>query len=224
MLRPDDRFLEDGNNVKWTALYDGEFEESNPYVFSRLNGTWPGAAVTEWDVSRYAAGVRDRRLNFLPPYPNGTVLITPRQAGRKKTLRDHLHPLYREILREYLTDGRHYISQDGERTFPADSYYKAAEQDIVESAKEIPLTVTGNVAWATAQTAPTHLRLTLVDGGYINPGDKTATVTFNTVTPVAFTDVLANEVIPVENGGTAKVHVACGLFRFLDVEIAEVLR
>ena len=39
----------------------------------------------------------------------------------------------------------------------------------------LPVTVAGGVAWVCAQTAPNHLRLTLVDSGTLNPSDKTAT-------------------------------------------------
>lgn len=224
MTRPDEHLADDGNNVKWTLFYDEEFERENRFVFSRLNGSWPGAPVTEWDFSRYAAGVKDRRLNFLPPYANGAVLITPEQTGREeRTLRSQLHPLYENILKEYVTDGRHYYSQDGKTRHAADTYYRTVERDIAESAKRIPLTVSGNVAWVAAVSSPKHIRLTLLDSGYINPGDKTAVVTFNTVTPVTITDVLANRSATAVSKKTVRVHIPCGLFRFLDVEIKEAL-
>ena len=224
MTRPDKHFADDGNNVKWTLFYDEKFERDNPFVFSRLNGTWPGAPVTRWDFSRYAAGVRDRRLNYLPPYPNGMVLITPEQKGRGKALRSRLHPLYSDILKEYVTDGRQYYSKDGGKPHAADAWCGTVERDIEESATTIPLTVSGTVAWVAAVSAPGHIRLTLLDSGYINPGDKTATVTFHTVTPVAVTDVLTGKGIAVENHKTARVPIPCGLFRFLDVEIQEALQ
>lgn len=223
MARPDARFADDGNNVKWTIFYDEKFERDNPFVFSRLNGSWPGAPVTRWDFSRYAAGVGDRRLSFLPPYPNGLVLITPGREGGEAALRSMLHPLYGDILKEYVTDGRHYCSQGGKEKHAADTYYKIVERDIAKSAAEIPLTVSGNVAWVAAVSSPRHIRLTLLDGGYIDPGDKTAAITFNTVTPVAITDVLANRSIAIENKKAAQVHIPCGLFRFIDVEIKEAL-
>ena len=223
MTEPDGRFADDGNNVKWTTLYDEGFEEANAFVFGRLNGSWPGGPVTGWDFSRYAAGVRDRRLNFLPPYPHGLVLITPEQKGGKTTLRSTLHPLYRHILKEHVTDGRDYYSRDGKERHAANTYYKTVERDIARSASNVPLTVSGNVAWVAAVSSPGHIRLTLLDSGYVDPGDKAATITFNTVTPVAITDVLANSRIAIGDGKTAVLRVACGLFRFIDVEIKEAL-
>lgn len=171
-----------------------------------------------------------RRLNFLPPYPNGLVLITPPQAGvfadtnaPRGKLTDHLHPLYRNGMKEYITDGRNYLSTDGKDTFAADVYYQTVEADIKAASARIPLTVTGNVAWVAAESAPNHIRLTLVDSGYINPGDRTAVITFHTVTPVAVTDILTSERFTVDSGKVARVRVPRGLFRFIDVQIEEDL-
>jgi len=222
IIKPDKRYADDGNNVKWTVFYDEKAESNDPFVFSRMNGSWPGAPVTRWDFSRYAAGVKDRRLNFLPPYSNGMVLITPRQKGRKATLKSTLHPLYGNILKEYVTDGRWYYSPDG-RKQAADTYYKTIEKDIAESASKIPLTVSGNVAWVAAMSAPGRIRLALIDSGYLNPQAKTAIVTFNTVTPLGVTDILSKEKIAVDSEKTARVKIPCGSFRFIDIEIKEKL-
>ncbi len=230
MTQPDERYLDEGNNAKWLTLYDEQFERDNPMVFSRLNGTWPGAPVTDWDFSRYAAGVQERRLNFLPPYPYGLVLITPAQEGtfadkeaQRGKLVDHLHPLYRDILMEHVTDGRNYLSRNGQETYAADEYYKRVEADIQAGAKRLPLTVNGGVAWVAAAPDHRHIRLTLVDAGYINPDNRTAVVTFGSVTPLEIVDILTNERIAVEDRTTARVPVPCGLFRFLDVAIQETL-
>jgi hypothetical protein len=230
MTEPDERYLNEGNNVKWTSFYDQASEEANPMVFGRLNGTWPGAAVTQWDFSRYAAGVKERRLNYLPPYENGLVLITPPQDGVFATrdaprgaMVDHLHPMYRDILKEYLTDGRHYLSADGKQRYAADEYYRVVEADIKSSAKLLPLTVSGGVAWVTAQTAPNHLRLTVIDSGYINPTTRTATVHFHTVRPVKVVDLLNKKRFNVSNASTVKIDVPCGMFRFINVELEEPL-
>ena len=227
---PDTRYLQEGNNVKWTTFYDESAEESNPLVFSHLNGTWPGAPVTEWDFSRYAAGVTERRLNYLPPYANGLVLITPVQQGvfaaqqpPRGALRDHLHPMYKNIMKEYITDGRHYYSADGKQQYAADEYYQVIEDDIKNSVSLMPLTVSGDVAWVVAQSATNHLRLTLIDSGYINPHARTATVHFHKATPVKMVDVLEKTSFDISDPTAISVDVPCGLFRFIDIELAEPL-
>jgi hypothetical protein len=222
---PDEHYLDDGENNKWTTFYDRDFEENNPFVFSRLNGTWPAAVNTDWDFSRYAAGVKDRRQNFLPPYKNGLVLVTPPQHGVfadtnavRGAMTDHLHPLYKSILQEFITDGQDYLSADGTTRYAADTYFQTLENQIQAGAEQLPLTVSGDVAWVCAQTDDTHLRLTLVDSGYLNPEARTATVTFHTVNPIKVTDLLDHTVFPMV-GDSASIDVPLGLFRFIDIEL-----
>ncbi|MGY5352184.1 hypothetical protein ACXGQW_06440 [Wenyingzhuangia sp. IMCC45533] len=227
---PQEHYLNEAENNKWTTFYDRDYEENNPAVFSHMNGSWLGATVTKWDFSSYASGVKDRRQNFIPSYPNGSVLITPVQNGAladasapRGKMEDHMHPIYRNILKEYITDGIDYISADGNTKFDADTYYTQIKQDIEAGANQLPITVSGDqVGWVVAQTSPTHLRLTLVDGGYINPSDRQVTVKFNTVSPVAVKDLLDNKTFNVING-VAKVDVPCGMFRFIDVELSSPL-
>lgn len=228
---PDERFLEDGASAHWTVFFDPQEEAANPMVFSRLNGSWKGAPVTEWDFSRYAANVKDRHLNFLPSYENGLVMIAPPQEGvfadknaPRGAMVDHLHPLYKSIMKEYITDGRNYYSADGAQTFAANTYYKTVESEIKKGAEKLPLTVTGDVAWVAAQTSPTHLRLTLIDNGYINPSAKTATVTFHTVQPKRLVDLLDGQSFDASDPSSVKIDIPCGMFRFIDIELTKPLK
>ncbi|MDO7173141.1 hypothetical protein [Mariniflexile sp. AS56] len=230
MKEPDHHYMEDGTNVKWTTFYDSDFEDNNAFVFSRMNGSWMGAPVTDWDFSKYAAGVKERRLSFLPSYSNGMVLITPPQKGvyadksaARGFIQNHMHPLYKDILKEYITDGRNYISEDGKETFKANEFYKTVENNIKESSKLLPLTVSGDVAWVVAQTSPNHLRLTIVDNGYINPDDRKAIVTFHTVIPLKMTDILEQSNFNVSDKSSVEVEIPCGLFRFIDIELKDKL-
>lgn len=230
MTTPDKDYLEEGADVKIVTHYDKEKEDNNKMVFSHLNGSWPGSPNTAWDFSRYAANETERRLNFIPAYNNGLVLITPVQNGalakanvpRGKMI-DKLHPIYKNIMTEYITDGKNYISADGKQTFPAETYYKTVEENIQKSAKLLPLTVSGDAGWVVAQTDKKHLRLTLVDGGYINPSDKEITVTFHTVKPVKMTDLLSGETFNLKNPKAVKITIPCGLYRFIDIELSEAL-
>ena len=188
-----------------------------------------GGALTPWDYSTYASGVVDRRQNAIPNYPNGMVLITPVQEGAmarndvpRGKLVDHLHPIYKNILKEYITDGVNYISADGKDTLRADEYYKQVEQDIKASAKQLPINVRSidgkQLGWVVAQTSPTHLRLTLVDGGWLNPNNINVEVTFNTVNPIKVQDILSKEKLSVKDNKTTVI-VPCGMFRFIDIEL-----
>lgn len=228
MTRPDPFYLDEGNNAKWVTFFDEEEEAENPRVFSRLNGTWPGAPVHEWDYSSFAAGVKDRRLNYLPPFENGVVLIAPAQSGKfanpdapRGRMVDHLHPLYRETMHEFITNGREYLSPDGTESYPADQHYQSVAQAIAKGAELLPLTVAGEVAWTVAQTAPDRLRLTVIDGGYLNPSRKQATITFRAARAKAMTDLLSGETTDLKGKNSAAVEVPSGLFRFYDVELTQ---
>lgn len=226
VFNPDDHFMEEGSSLKWATHYDEDFLNSNPFVFSRQNANWLGAQNTDWDFSSYAGGVKDRRQNYLPNYSNGLVMITPPQAGAnadlaapRGKLADRLHPLYKNILKEYYTDGRHYYSADGTQTLAADTYYTTIKSQIEQSANLIPLTVEGDVAWVVAQTSPTNLRLTILDGGYLNPKSRTATVSFHTVTPTNMSDILDGTSFDLSDKTAVKVEIPAGAFRFIDITL-----
>ncbi len=235
MHEPSEEYLESAENHKWNICYDREYEYNNPFVFSHLNGSWLGADLTPWDFSTYASGVKDRRQNFIPSWPNGTVLITPVQEGPladkdapRGKMEDKLHPIYKGKCIEYITNGKDYISADGTKHFRADEYYKNVERDIIEGAKMLPINVSpereGNrFGWVVAEMAPTHLRLTLVDGGFLNPQQQNVKVHFNTVKPVKVRDVLDGKCYEVKNGECI-IDIPCGMFRFIDIEIAEPLK
>ncbi|MFI3322308.1 MAG: PQQ-binding-like beta-propeller repeat protein [Rikenellaceae bacterium] len=223
---PDDDYI--GNqNVKDLTKYDINNVDDN-MVISRTDGSWPGGKVNEWDFTRYAVGVRERRLEFIPNYPHGMVLMTPPTDPTKPRgdIKNHLHPIYKNILKEYFTDGRNYYSDTKKsKTYSAKEYYKTVENAIVEGEKQLPLTVVGRVGWATAQTAPKHLRLTLVDGGYLNPGNQKADITFQTAKVKKVTDLVTNQDITSQiNGSKLGVVVPCGSYLFLDIELEEELK
>lgn len=226
MIKPDEHYLEEAENHKFSIFYNREFEENNPFVFSRMNASWMAAPVTQWDFSRYASGVKDRRQNFIPPFPNGTVLITPPQSGEyadpsapRGKLTDHLHPMYKNIMTECVTDGRFYYSQDGTKKIAADQGHRLVEAAIKNKVSLLPLTVSGDVAWSCAQTSQTHLRLTLVDSGYLNPQDRTARVQFHAVTPTKMVDLLDGKTYDASDPTAVSVDVPLGLFRFIDIEL-----
>ncbi len=227
MMPPNKKVQNEAGNVKWITFFDAQYEKENPLVFSHLNGSWPGAPVTEWDFSNYAANVKERRYSFIPPYPNGMVMLAPLQHGNEDLPRgkmvDHLHPIYKNILKEYPTDGEHYYASDLSEKYAADTYYTQVKSDIENLSKYLPLTVTGDVGWVVAQTDDKTLRLTLVDGGYLNPTDKIARVTFKASTPLKMTDVLSGERIEISPSHEYDIPVPTGLFRFIDIEIEKPL-
>ncbi|WP_152286522.1 PQQ-binding-like beta-propeller repeat protein [Flavicella marina] len=227
MLEPDERYVREGNSMNATIRYDKNFHPQNPFVFNRLSSDWSGAEVPEYDFSKFASGVKDRRLNFLPSYPNGMVLITPPQTGSfvqqnatRGRMEDYLHPFYKGKLKEYFTDGRYYYSADGKERYNAAEYYVKVKNDIEEASKLLPITVKGNVAWVVSQSDAKHLRLTIIDNGYINPKDRVAEIQFNGLKVKTIIDLITKETFKLKNG-QAQINVSAGMFRFIDVELSQ---
>ncbi|MGB0373156.1 MAG: hypothetical protein ACPGN3_17645 [Opitutales bacterium] len=230
---PDERYIGFNQISKWLPYYDEAEQEANPMVIGRMEACWLGGANTEWDFSRYAAGVGDRRQNFIPPYPHGMVLMTPVETGifasradYRNRLVDNIHPIYRDILTEVVTDGREYWESDGSMSYAANSdyFYNTVKPALEAGASQLPISLSGDpVGWVCAQSAPNHLRLTLIDSGYLSPEDRTVVIQFNTVTPLVVKDILSGETYPVVNG-EATVQVPLGMFKLLDIEISEPLK
>lgn len=217
MMQPDEDFLSEGSLGKWLILYDKEVtEKRDNMVFSRLNPTWAGGKVNEWDFSSYAAGVKDRRLNFLAPYSNGMVLLAPSDDPSKArgNLSEHLHPMYKDIMKRIATDGKYYYVDGKKHSAP--EYSPVIKEEIEKLSQKLPMTVSGDVAWVAAQTAEKHIRLTIIDSGYLNPSEKTATVTFHTIKPINITDLATGKKIR-SKGKTLTIDIPVGLFRFLDI-------
>ncbi|MFR9595880.1 MAG: hypothetical protein SNG59_07950, partial [Rikenellaceae bacterium] len=222
VLEPNLEWLEQGNNAKWVTLYDQQSDQ--PWIMGRLNGSWPAAPTTQWDFSRYAAGAKERRLNFISSFNNGHVLITPPSdpTAPRGSLEEHLHPIYKGKTQEFFTDGRYYYNADKSERYSPEEYYTIVEQAIIEGAKILPLTVKGEVGWVAAQSAPKHLRLTVIDGGYINPSTKQATIIFGTAKVKSVTNLLTGESLKIDSN-ECRITIPCGLFLFLDVELSEEL-
>lgn len=226
MVNPQESYLHEAEDNKWWVYFDKDKEENRPMVFSHMNASWLGGTLTPWDFSTYASGVVDRRQNTIPPYPNGMVLITPVQSkvlrennSVRGNLADNLHPFYKSILKEYITDGVDYLSADGKERYRADEFYKQVKKDIEEGAKKLPVLVKGEkTGWVVAQVTPTHLRLTLVDGGYLSPMDRKVKVSLNNLSVKKVIDILDGTSYDINND-SFDVTVPCGMFKFIDIEL-----
>lgn len=230
MTTPDKVYLDQGNNCKWTTFYDKEFEAENALVFSRMNGTWPAAPVKEYDFSAYASGSKERRLEFVPRYHQGLVMITPPQKGKfadkeakRGALEDLLHPIYKGNMTEFITDGKYYYSSDGTQKYAPQEYYTEVQNAIEKASDKLPVKIkSGEVGWVAVQTSPKHIRLTIIDNGYINPDDRLAEILLQ-VEVEEIKDIVTNETLKAANG-KLKLTVPCGLFRFIDIQLKEELK
>lgn len=180
-----------------------------PMVFDRLDNYWGGAPVADHDFSGYGYGCARRMLNFLPTTPFGLVPIVP----------DHLDlarfPRFREKLS---TDGEFFYDESG-RAYGAAEYKPIVLEKLAQAAARLPVRVRGDAAWSVVRIDPSHLRVTLVDPGYLDPAPRNVAIVLQGVTARAGVDLLSGERLTLRDGAI-HLTVPAGLFRVVDLELA----
>jgi hypothetical protein len=202
-IPPDRDYIAHGVNGH---LYNFDPTKAVPLVFDRLDCYWGGAPVKADDFSSYGYGVRRRMLNFLPRMPYGVVPIVPDDTDQK---------WYPRLKEKISTDGRWFYEND-RKIAPAD-YKATALAQLERAAARLPVRVTGEVAWSVVRLDPRHVRITLVDGGYVTPADRPVDVLLQHLDATRCTDILSGRSLPLRDGHV-QLTVPAGIFSILDVE------
>lgn len=200
---PSHGYLEHGKNHWGISNYE---PDEKTYVFDRLDIFWSGAPVQTYDFSYYGTGSKIRMLDFLPKNPYGLVAFVPDDIN----LADN--PRFKTKI---TTDGEFFYDENGVK-HTAEEYRPVVEKHLKEAAGRLPVVVEGNVAWTVVRLDDNHIRLVLIDAGYLDPADRLATIRFQKITPAECRDILSNEIIPV-SGNSAVVKVPAGIFRIIDI-------
>jgi hypothetical protein len=177
-------------------------------VFGHLNPYWSCSSLDSFDYSFYAFNVRLRMANFIPETPYGMTVIIPSETktdGR-----------FKEII---ATDGEYFFDEQGNR-HTASEYKPTVQSTLAEGAGRLPVLVRGKVHWSVVKLDSTHLRITLIDPGFLDPGEREAEILLQNVSGISCTDILSRESLPVREGKIA-LTVPAGVFRIVDVEISE---
>lgn len=183
--------------------------ETTPYVFERLAAYWGGSPTLEHDFSNYGYGVDRRMSSFLPGNPYGLVPIFSNTYDISKD------PMFTKTVE---TDGKFFYDESGAAFTPIE-YKDEVEKMLAESAAKLPVIVSSEentVAWVATKVDDTHIRVSLFDGGYIVPKERTATVTVQNNTALNATNILTGETYA---GNSFEVTVPAGTFAFVDIEI-----
>lgn len=125
-------------------------------------------------------------------------------------------------MKEYYTDGKYYYATSNKvgPIEPDSDFYKTIESDIQNNTNLLPLTVSGGVAWTVAQTDKRHLRLTLIDAGYINPKGGIATVKINSdIINVSNVKNILNTSESYSGTNEIKIEIPVGGFKFFDITL-----
>jgi hypothetical protein len=182
-------------------------QEGKPeMVFDRLDAYFGGSSLDPHDYSNYAMNVTHRMTNFLPQTPYGMTALIPAET-----------PLDGRFKRIITTDGEYFYDETGKQ-YRALEYKPAVLKALKEAALKMPLLVKGNVHWSAVRLNETHLRITLIDPGYLDPAARTAQIIFQHVEAKTCTDILSKESLPIVDG-KVELTIPAGVFRVVDVEI-----
>ncbi len=202
MRSPDADFLRHGKNGHNINQYE---PTKTPMVFDRMDCYWGGAPTTDEDFSRYAMGSRSRMLNFLPTNPFGLVASVPADTSMEDS------PYFRSML---VTDGKSFY--DDQKAVSAADYKPRAVRMLEDAARRLPVRVEGDVAWTVIRLDPTHVRVTLIDPGYISPADRSVLVHLQHLQGTACQDILSGQSLPITDRSIS-LTVPAGILRVVDI-------
>ncbi|EDM26159.1 hypothetical protein LNTAR_16468 [Lentisphaera araneosa HTCC2155] len=179
-------------------------EEDSERVIANSEVHWGGASVNEYDLSK-AMGVEYRWLNFMPELPYGMIPIAPAEYAVK--------------LQE---KGVEYTESNSLNGLVNNTKIDAVDfgETIINSAKagmkKMPLVVSG-VAWSAIRIDESHIRLILIDPGYLDPQERMVEIYFHNKRPVSAKDILTGKSIGIENN-VFELRIPAGSMRFIDLE------
>ena len=175
-------------------------------VFSRLDSYWGGSVLFGSDFSAYAMNVRQRTCNFLPELPYGLVPIIPAQAAQQK-----------RFHRTVVTDGESFFDEAGVKHSPSD-YQAEVTKRLRAAAAEMPINVAGQAHWSASRLDDKHVRVVLIDPGFLDPAARPVEIVFQHVKPTRCVDILSRETLSPKNG-KLPLTIPAGLFRIIDLEL-----
>ena len=179
--------------------------DDHEMVFDHLDTYWGGATLESYDFSRYGTQSKRRMCNFLPVNAYGLIPIIP--AGKADKNR------FKEVI---ITDGQFFYDNQG-KSYRASEYKHVVEDALKKASDRLPVVVKGEVHWSVARLDSTHIRVTLIDPGYLDPSVREAEIILQHIKGKQCTDILSREKITIRNA-KIKVTVPAGVFRIVDIE------
>ncbi|GAA3615121.1 hypothetical protein Q4Q39_02170 [Flavivirga amylovorans] len=199
----------DGLNEKFTEKehsghdVDNYGKEDEEAVLSVTQVHWAGSSVPEYDFSK-ALGVDYRWLNFVPELPNGMIPIAPGES--EVSLKENNTP--------YIKSDVSYGIVNGERLEPKE-FGAILMETAKKGADNLLINVKG-AAWSAIRLDESHIRVILLDQGYLDPQERNAVITFNKKQPTSAKDILSGKPLKVEEN-QVKLTVPAGAMKFIDI-------
>lgn len=200
---PSDTYLQHGINGH---RYSFPQDQDPEMVFSRLDTYWGGSVMPHYDFSAYAMNVGQRTCNFLPELPYGLIPIIPAHAAKNGK--------FRQII---TTDGESFFDGNGRKS-TATEFKPEVEKALKVAWARLPVTVAGKAHWSAVKLDDRHIRLTLIDPGYLDPSERVAEIVFQHIKPNACFDVLSGEPLR-PSGERLSAAIPAGIFRIIDLEL-----
>ncbi len=172
-------------------------------VFSLTQMRWAGTDVPDYDYSR-VLGVDYRWLNYIPILPKGMVPIGPFEYAQA---------LEGEDIPYTVSDMKHGFLAGNK--VAAKDFGLEINKAAIEGAKNMPLSVEG-AAWSAIRIDEKHIRVILMDQGYIDPQAREAIITIQGENASGARDVLSGEELEIKNNKVV-LTVPTGSLRFIDV-------
>lgn len=200
---PSQQYLRHGING-----HDYRFpDDTHPQmVFDQLDCYWAGSPLPSHDFSRFGLGVDRRMCNYLPTTPYGMVAIVPDDTDISPTRFRH----------KVSTDGAFYFDSNGAR-FSPEAFKPKVETLLADAADRLPIRVQGEAHWSVVRLDPTHVRVTLIDPGYLDPAGREVEVILQHIDAVSCQDILSRKTLPIKNKRIS-IKILMGTMRIVDIE------
>lgn len=182
------------------TIYD---EHDDDAVISYGKLCWAGTDVPEYDYSKML-GVDYRWLNFTPSLPYGMIPVAPIEfeAELKKTNT----PYVVSDWKKGFVDGKSVAAKD---------FGAVMKETAGKGAANMPVVVKG-ASWSAIRLDEKHIRLILVDPGYIDPQEREVEIKLQGQAPVSATDILSGEKLKIANS-SINLKIPAGSMRFVDL-------
>ncbi len=184
-------------------LHPAKAEDLNA-IISVPHMQWAGVDIPEWDYSKAALGVEYRWLNFVPEMPNGMVPIAPSEVAPE---------LEKQEMPYTVSNYKH--GWNGDKAISAKEFGKTILATAEKGAAKMPIAVKG-ASWAAIRIDESHIRVILMDQGYIDPQEREATIIFQKEGVKGAVNILTKEGLKI-SGNKANVTVPAGSLVFIDV-------
>jgi hypothetical protein len=200
---PDADFIEHGNNGH--DLY--KYSPSDPeLVIDRLDCYWGGAPVPENDLTRILFNSKRRMTNFISRAPYGNVSTIPANTDISS------HPFFTDMV---VTDGKFWYDENNNQLSPA-AFRNTLVNKFESAAAEMPVRVTGDVAWSAIKLNSSVIRVVVIDPGYLDPSERVAQIHLNGFDGFMVKDILSGEMLSASEG-VIDVVVPMGIMRIIDL-------